>query len=129
MDSIKQSQKTPQQIEDEKKELEVQERRKNYKNKMKCIYLSIVIALIGEREINMILASAPDVHKEIAEKMRPDDEIDTEMKSYLEKMFALDTVEMKLQHIIQLIANRIAADEPTVQSILKCDSTHSKQGL
>ena len=44
-------QKTAEQKEDEKKELEMQEKRKNYKNKMKCVYISILLELIGQREI------------------------------------------------------------------------------
>ena len=86
---------------------------------MKCVYISIIVSLVGEREINMILGKAEEVNEAI----------DKEMKQYLEKMFALDTVELKLQDIIQLIATRIANDEPTVQSILKVYSMHSQKGL
>lgn len=86
---------------------------------MKCVYISILLSLIGEREINMILAKADEVNAEI----------DKEMKQYLEKMFALDTVEMKLVEIIQLINTRIENNEPTIQSILKCDSEHNTKGL
>ena len=86
---------------------------------MKCVYISILLSLIGEREINMIQNKSEDCNEDI----------DKEMKQYLEKMFALDTVEMKLMEIIQLISNRIERDEPTVQSILKCDSEHNTKGL
>ena len=61
--------------------------------KMKCIYISILFELAGEREINMIL-NKPDEDNE---------EIDKELKEYLGKIFSLNEVDAKFQNTIETI--------------------------
>ena len=83
---------------------ELKERAKNFKNKMKVIYLNIIVEESAKREINMIKGK-PETDNE---------EYDKEMKHYLERMFAQDQVEAKLAGIIKYLATRISDDEPTI---------------
>jgi len=88
---------------------ELKERAKNFKNKMKVIYLNIIVEESALREINMILGK-PEMDNEAHDK---------EIKKYLERMFAQDQVEVKLAGIIKYLATRIIDDEPTIMSIFK----------
>ena len=62
---------------------ELSERTKNFKMKMKVIYLNIIVQDASSRELNMIQGK-PQIDN---------DPIDKEIKEYLERMFALDEVD------------------------------------
>ena len=76
---------------------------------MKVIYLNIIVEEAGKRELNMIL------DKDEMEN----EEIDTEIKKYLDRMFAKDEIDGKFKKIVDYLAKRIADDEPTINSIFK----------